>query len=106
MLRDLVAFSGSQRTAAAVLEVPGLDVHRWLAGQGFSIENRHNVWLVWTLLLHPERLQTALDLMTWGGSGPAVQSTKRALPALPGLWGASFPRRPALAGFVGAVTMH
>ena len=52
--------------AGALLCVPVQTFQRWIAGGKIDSASARAVWLVWVLLLHPDRLQSAFDLVTWG----------------------------------------
>jgi hypothetical protein len=50
-----------------LLGVPGRTAEAWLQGRFLTAyTSRRLIWLHWCLLLHPERIQTAFDLATWG----------------------------------------
>ena len=50
-----------------LLGVPGRTCESWLQGRYLEkVTARRVIWLHWCLLLHPERIQTAFDLATWG----------------------------------------
>ena len=65
MLRELSRLVGHAEMSA-FLGVPGLTLRRWKSGKAPSAAARRLVWLLWCLFLHPERLQTAFDVATWG----------------------------------------
>jgi hypothetical protein len=52
--------------APRLLGVPGRTFENWVLGRGFSAGSRRCIWIQWCLLLHPDRIQTAFDLVTWG----------------------------------------
>jgi fatty acid desaturase len=63
MLNELHAqFPGA---LPAILGVSARAVWFWRAGEIPPYMARP-VWLCWVVLLHPERLQTLLDVLTWG----------------------------------------
>ena len=66
MLADLhLVFPGAQ--LANVLGVPFRTCNAWELGiRKPSDAARRAVWLVWCLVLHPARLATVFDLVTWG----------------------------------------
>ena len=50
-----------------LLGVPGRTAEAWLQGRALGqFTARRLIWLHWCILLHPERIQTAFDLATWG----------------------------------------
>ena len=66
MLDDLIQFLGF-RSAAAVVGVPGLTLRGWQQRRkNPSYAAKRAIWLVWCLLLHPDRLTSLEDLVTWG----------------------------------------
>jgi hypothetical protein len=65
-LSELVDAFGN-RGAAARLGVSGVTVYAWREGRGLSSgSSRRLIWLTWALCLHPDRLKTDFDLVTWG----------------------------------------
>ena len=66
MLADLHrVFPGAQ--LSNVLGVPFRTCNAWRLGiRTPSDAARRMVWLVWCLVLHPARLATVFDLVTWG----------------------------------------
>lgn len=67
MVRDVRAACRMDRDAAAFLGVSVGTLRRWLiCGRVGDRAARASVWLRWALLLHPETVQTAFDLVTWG----------------------------------------
>jgi hypothetical protein len=79
MLQELEAFCGSERLTADVLGVPVLTMRAWKKRRKMSIPARRVVWLITTLMLHRERIETGLDLLTWGWfSEPIVPSPPKA----------------------------
>ena len=66
MLEELWRLLGRPSLCAA-LGLPIYTVESWRCGwRDPSGPGRRTIWLVWCLLLHPERLQSLDDLMTWG----------------------------------------
>lgn len=67
MLNDIVEFAGGTgRAAAPLVGVSEVTLSNWRKGKGFAGPSYRLVWVTWIILLHPERLQTAFDLATWG----------------------------------------
>ena len=66
MVDELVEHLGF-RNCAAALGMPGLTLHRWYRRDGVpSSAARRALWLVWCMVLHPDRIQSLEDLVTWG----------------------------------------
>ncbi len=64
-LADLVRMFGREG-AGMVLSVPALTIRAWLKTGVRSAPARRMVWFAWAALLHPERLRSAWDIVTWG----------------------------------------
>jgi hypothetical protein len=80
MVRDLVREFGRQGAAMA-LGVPGMNVRVWMEGKGMSYAAKRAVWFAWVLLLHPGRVRSAWDVVTWGrfADNPSVRRRVRKL---------------------------
>jgi hypothetical protein len=66
MVAALVSRLG-RHDAAAVLGVPMLTLNGWRDRlKSPSMPARRAIWLVWCLTLHPERLTSLFDVITWG----------------------------------------
>jgi len=67
MLADLDRLArGSHRTLAAIIGVPGITLAQWKQGRGFTACSARAIWFAWCILLHPDRLGSVVDLITWG----------------------------------------
>lgn len=61
-----LAFGGEQQAAYAV-GVSAATWYAWAKGRYAPSEAaRRAVWFMWVLVLHPERIQTVFDILTWG----------------------------------------
>ena len=66
MIEDLARYySADDAKLANLLGVPCMTLAKWRMKAPPSWSARRLVWLTWTLLLHPERLRTLFDLVTW-----------------------------------------
>ena len=66
MLADLRRLVGRNQVPE-LLGIPVLTVRKWEArAQNPPASGVRAVWLVWCLLLHPEKMRTAFDVVTWG----------------------------------------
>ena len=66
MLAELEREIGGERRAAAVIGPSLVTLRSWKRRKRMSIPSRRLVWLVWALLLHPDRIENVDDLITWG----------------------------------------
>ena len=66
MVEDLEKEFGGERAAAEVLGPSVITVRAWKRRRKMSVPSRRLVWLIWALTLHPEQIQSVVDLMTWG----------------------------------------
>lgn len=80
MLADLAASFGGLAGVVELLGVPSINLSAWTSGQAPSYAARKAIWLTWCLLLHPECLQTAFDIATWGIGRP-VKTRPARLPS-------------------------
>lgn len=66
MLAELAALLGWRGTATALgISIRTLD--SWRKGKnGPSAGARKLVWLIWSLVFHPENFRSLLDVVTWG----------------------------------------
>jgi hypothetical protein len=51
---------------SAVLGVPWRTLLGWRDGKVPSAVAMRTIWLIWCLVLHPERLRSLFDIATWG----------------------------------------
>ena len=66
MLAELAGVMG-WRGVASVLGISIRTLDSWRKGEnGPSAGARKLVWLVWTLVFHPEKLRSLFDVATWG----------------------------------------
>lgn len=65
MLRELEVVYG-RRSLGSVLGVCGMTARAWLDHGANSLPARRVVWLTWTMLLHPDKLRSGWDWVTWG----------------------------------------
>jgi hypothetical protein len=78
MLQDLYSAMGGERALAEILKVSVRNVRAWRNRQCRLSDGAASlVWLTWVLLLHPERLKTLHDLVTWGRFRPPVTRPAR-----------------------------
>lgn len=67
MLQELCAAMGGTRELAAACGIPRLTLDKWLDGtRSPTGAARKAIWLLWALLLHPERCTSLFDVWTWG----------------------------------------
>lgn len=66
MVRELETAFGNERNTAVLMGVSVITLRSWKNRRAISVPSRRAVWLIWVLLLHPERIETAFDLVTWG----------------------------------------
>ena len=66
MLQELVDCFGLPG-ACMVLSVPRMTVNAWLDGRFRPAASAvRAVWLTWVLVLHPDRISSLADVVTWG----------------------------------------
>jgi hypothetical protein len=66
MLADLQRRLGCAGLAL-VLAVPVMTLRRWQSGRGTpTAAGIRAIWLLWCLVLHPDRLRSVLSVATWG----------------------------------------
>ena len=67
MLRDLRGPFPACRQLADLLGIPVATLRRCeMVERDPNKSARRLVWLLWCMVLHPDRLQTCFDLVTWG----------------------------------------
>ena|ERR1035441_1674103 len=66
MVEDLERRFGGERAAAEIIGPSVITVRAWKRRRKMSVPSRRLVWLIWALTLHPERIQSVHDLVTWG----------------------------------------
>jgi len=67
MLAELYTVCGTRRRVAALLGCDILTLNAWTMGRRNPCRAaRRAIWFAWCLLLHPEKLRTMGDLLTWG----------------------------------------
>ena len=66
MVGDLEKGFGGERAAAEIIGPSVITVQSWKRRRTMSVPSRRLVWLIWALTLHPERIQSVDDLVTWG----------------------------------------
>jgi len=66
MVEDLERKFGGERAAAEIIGPSIITVRAWKHRRKMSVPSRRLVWLIWALTLHPERIQSVEDLVTWG----------------------------------------
>ena len=66
MVEDLERRFGGERAAAEIIGPSVITVRAWKRRRKMSVPSRRLVWLIWALTLHPERIQSVDDLVTWG----------------------------------------
>ncbi len=86
MVRELHGLLGAK--LPAVLGIPVRTVELWRSGRCMPGISVRLVWLLWALLLHPERCATVADLITWGRFAALPSS---GAPVSPADSGASVP---------------
>jgi hypothetical protein len=58
-----------------LLGCPRRTIHNWLSGFSHPpFASAKCIWMVWAGLLHPERLRTVWDLITWGRFAPSSEN--------------------------------
>jgi hypothetical protein len=71
MLRELVGVLGSIEAVAEFAGFPVPTLRKWCQHRNTpNVAAVRAIWLIWVYLLHPEKLQTAFDLVTWGTFRP------------------------------------
>jgi len=65
MLEELVRKLGRKETLQ-MLSISALYFDRYREGRKPSPGIKRLVWLIWVILLHPDRLKSKWDLLTWG----------------------------------------
>ena len=70
MLRELIEALGGQKPVADLLSVHNVTIRYWVAGRKPNAGTRKCIWLVWALILHPGKVQTAFDIATCGIGRP------------------------------------
>ncbi len=67
MLAELYAAIGNRRGLSYVTGIPALTLDDWRYGRRTpDTAGKRVVWLLWAMLLHPERCRTLTDLASWG----------------------------------------
>ena len=66
MVEDLEREFGGERVAAEIIGPSVITVRAWKRRRKMSVPSRRLVWLIWSLTLHPEQIQSVNDLVTWG----------------------------------------
>lgn len=67
MIRELCVAAGDAKSLCRMLGIPRRTLTAWLLGESLpSGTARRCVWLLWAILLHPERCRTLFDVSTWG----------------------------------------
>lgn len=78
MLRQLHGKLGTAEDVALMLRVPVMTVRHWEGSYGsFSEAAKSLIHLAWLLLLHPDKIGTMFDLMTWGRFAPIATRPAR-----------------------------
>ena len=77
MVDDLLSKFGRHDTVA-LLGIPWITVRCWQARRRKPDAcSRRAIWLVWCVVLHPERLESLEDLATWGRLKTEVRRVER-----------------------------
>ena len=85
MLAELRAVLGDM-PLHDLLGIPRTTTLAWDQGKPPGFGSRRAVWLIWCLCLHPEKMQTAFDIVTWGKFREFIPPAARKLPPRFGDW--------------------
>ena len=84
MIAEIEALFGGERWAAMVIGPSLITLRSWKRRGTMSVPSRRLVWLVWVLLLHPERVRNLPQLILWGGFAADRHVSSSALRPPPG----------------------